>query len=246
MLRRAIVVGASSGIGAALVRRLCREGYLVAGVARRGELLEGLAAELNRPGEQRFWAFPQDVTDVDSARPVFDRIVATLDGLDVVVYAAGVMPRVREDQFDATIDRNIIEVNVIGAMGWLNLAAERFQAQRGGTIVGIGSVAGDRGRRGNPAYCASKAALHTYMEALRNRLSRYGVSVVTIKPGPVRTPMTEGLDKMPLAIDADKAAEGIFRAIVGRSDVAYIPVQWALIMPIIRSIPSIVFRRMSL
>lgn len=246
MLRRAIVVGASSGIGAALVRRLCREGYLVAGVARRADVLDGLANELNRPGEQRFWAFPQDVTNVASAKPVFDKIVATLDGLDAIVYAAGVMPRVREDQYDAVIDQNIIEVNVIGAMAWLNLAAERFQAQKGGIIVGIGSVAGDRGRRGNPAYCASKAALHTYLEALRNRLARFGVAVITVKPGPVHTPMTVGLDKMPMAIDADKAADGIFRAMVRRADQAYIPFQWGLIMPIIRSIPSIVFRRMSL
>lgn len=246
MLRRAIVVGASSGMGAALARRLCREGYLVAGVARRRDALDKLAAELNRPGEPRFFPFVQDVTDVATVRGVFDEIVRTFDGLDAVIYCAGVMPRVREDQYDPVVDKEIVEVNVVGAMSWLDLAAERFQAQRGGMIVGLGSVAGDRGRRGNPAYCASKAALHTYLESLRNRLARFGVHVLTVKPGPVHTPMTAGLDKMPMAIDAETAADGIYRAMVGRRDQAYVPFQWGLIMPIIRSIPSVVFRRMSL
>ena len=246
MLKRAIVVGASSGIGEALVRRLCREGYVVAGVARRKDALDRLAAEINRPGEVRFFAYPHDVVDTASSKAVFDAIVAELAGLDAIVYAAGVMPRVREDQFDGALDRQIIEVNVIGAMAWLDLAAERFQSQHGGMIVGLGSVAGDRGRRGQPAYCASKAALHTYLEGLRNRLARYGVHVLTVKPGPVHTPMTEGLDKMPMAIDAAAAAEGILRAMNRRSDVAYVPFQWGIIMPIIQSIPSIVFRRMSL
>lgn len=246
MLKRAIVVGASSGIGAALTRRLCREGHIVAAVARREGELSRLCDEINRGGERRAVAYAHDVTDTAAVPELFARIVRDLDGLDVVVYAAGVMPKVREDEFDPAKDRQIVEVNVIGAMAWLDLAAERFQVQRGGVIVGIGSVAGDRGRRGNPAYCASKAALHTYLEALRNRLARFGVHVLTVKPGPVRTPMTEGVDKMPMAIDAETCADGIWRAIVRRSDVAYVPAQWGVIMPVIRAIPSIVFRRMSI
>ena len=210
------------------------------------DALERLAAEINRPGEARFFAYPHDVVDTQGARAVFDRIVTELDGLDAIVYAAGVMPRVREDQFDGAIDRQIVEVNVIGAMAWLDLAAERFQVQRGGMIVGLGSVAGDRGRRGQPAYCASKAALHTYLEAQRNRLSQHGVHVLTVKPGPVHTPMTQGLDKMPMAIDADACVEGIVRAMNRRAYVAYVPFQWGIIMPIIQSIPSLLFRRMSL
>ena len=73
----------------------------------------------------------------------------------------------------------MFEVNLIGAVAWLNEVAQRFARARGGTIVGISSVAGDRGRRGNPAYCTSKAALTTYLEALRNRVARFGVAVVT-------------------------------------------------------------------
>jgi short-subunit dehydrogenase len=245
MLKRAVVVGASSGIGAALVRRMVTEGYRVAAVARRREVLESLCAELNGEGEQRVWAFPHDVTDPEQARTVFDDITRTLDGLDVVVYSAGIMPKIGDDEYDLSRDREIVAVNVIGAMAWLNLAAARFRIQKSGVIVGIGSVAGDRGRRGNPAYAASKAALHTWLESLRNRLSQHGVRVVTIKPGPVRTPMTAEVDKMPMAIEADAAASAICKAIAGGPDVVYVPLQWALIMTIIRSIPSTVFRRMS-
>ena len=245
MLKRAIGVGASSGIGASLVRMLAQNGYLVAAVARREDRLQSLCEELNR-GAQRVWAFTHDVTESNNAAGIFSDIVRTLDGVDLVVYSAGVMPRIGDDEYDSEADRTVIEVNVMGAITWLNLAAERFQIQRGGTIVGIGSVAGDRGRRGNPVYCASKAALHTYLEALRNRLSQHNVSVVTIKPGPVRTPMTDGLEKLPMVIDVDVAAKKIFKAITQGGGTSYVPIQWAPIMAVIRSIPSVVFRRMSI
>lgn len=247
MLKRAVVVGASSGMGAALVRRLAREGYKVAAVARRADRLEALCDEVNgQVGEQRAWPFVHDVVDTDTVQEVFDQVCVALDGLDLIVYSAGVMPIITEDTWDAEIDRKIYEVNVIGASNWLNCAAARFQLQQSGTIVGIGSVAGDRGRRLQPAYCASKAALHTYLESLRNRLSRFGVTVVTVKPGPVRTEMTAEVEKMPMAIDAEKAADRIFAAIAGRTQVTYVPFQWMPIMTVIKSIPSVLFRRMSI
>ncbi len=250
MLKRAIVVGASSGIGAALARVLCQEGFVVAAVARRQEKLQALADGINAGGATRCHVFAHDVTDTAGARRTFDDAVRALDGLDVIVYAAGVMPTITPDTYDAQIDRTIFEVNVIGASNWLNLAAERFAVQQSGTIVGIGSVAGDRGRLGNPAYCASKAALHTYLEALRNRLAPVGGTVVTIKPGPVRTAMTEGREfnglTGALLIDADEAAMQIYSAIRRGSTVAYVPKTYMPIMTGIKSVPSVVFRRMKL
>ena len=247
MLKRALVIGASSGIGEALAGDLVGAGYKVACVARREEKLNSVVEAINRRvGEQRAWSFVADVVDTDAAPSVFRDVCTTLDGLDLVVFCAGVMPAVDEDTWDAAIDRQIFEVNVVGASNWLNLAAERFQAQKSGVIVGIGSVAGDRGRRLQPAYCASKAALHTYLESLRNRLSRHGVHVLTVKPGPVHTPLTAGLDKLPMAISAEQAANSIVNAVARRSDVAYVPIQWWPIMTVIRAIPSVIFRRMSI
>ena len=244
MLKRANVIGASSGIGASLVQALAGEGYQVSAVARREEKLADVCAAAASMGHGAT-PYVHDVRETEQAAELFETICKNMDGLDLVVYAAGVMPRIGEEDYDIAVDRQIVEVNVIGAMAWLNLAAKRFRIQGSGTIVGIGSVAGDRGRRGNPAYCSSKAALHTYLEALRNRLSQHGVSVVTIKPGPVRTPMTDGLEKLPMIIDADDAAKGIVKAIRRGATSAYIPIQWMPIMTVIRAIPSIVFRRMS-
>ncbi len=246
MSRRAIVIGASSGIGAALVRRLAAEGYRVAALARRAELLDELAAASNH-SEPRCVAYSHDVRDLDAVRPLFDRVVGELGGLDLVVYAAGVMPQVGPEDYDLSTDREIFEVNTLGAMAWLNFAAERFRQQRSGTIVGIGSVAGDRGRKSpGPAYAASKAALHTYLESLRNRLAASGVRVVTVKPGPVHTPMTAHLDALMFPIEADDAALGIFRAISRGATIAYVPRRWGPIMAVIRAIPSALFRRTNL
>ncbi|MCB9797580.1 MAG: SDR family NAD(P)-dependent oxidoreductase [Alphaproteobacteria bacterium] len=238
---RAMVIGASSGIGAELVRRLAAEGVKVAALARRQDRLDTLAASLSSArGEVR--PFAVDVTDLDAAAARFDEVVAALGGLDLVIYAAGVMPEIVESEYNLAKDRQILEVNLLGAVAWLNLAGALFEAQRRGTLVGISSVAGDRGRRGNPVYTASKAGLSAYLEALRNRLSRYGVSVVTIKPGPVRTEMTEGM-QLPMIIEAGEAAEAILKHAARGSAQAYVPWQWGPIMAIIRAIPSFIFSR---
>jgi NAD(P)-dependent dehydrogenase (short-subunit alcohol dehydrogenase family) len=141
----------------------------------------------------------------------------------------------------------MIEVNLLGAMAWMNLAAARFEAARGGTIVGISSIAGERGRRGNPAYCTSKAALTVYLEALRNRLARYGVNVVTIKPGFVDTAMTRGMKGLFWLVSPEQASSrSLALARRGTGASAFVPARWALVAMIIRAIPSFVFRRMNL
>ena len=126
-------------------------------------------------------------------------VARDLGGLDLVVYSAGLMHRIAPDEYDTGKDRDMVEVNLLGAMTWLNPVVARFAALGRGTIVGIGSVAGDRGRCGNPAYGAAKAGLHAYLEALRNRVARRGVRVVTIKPGFVDTAMSRGLPQAVLA-----------------------------------------------
>jgi NAD(P)-dependent dehydrogenase (short-subunit alcohol dehydrogenase family) len=167
-----------------------------------------------------------------------------MGGIDAVVYAAGVMPDVASDEFDTAKDQQVIEINVLGAVAWLNCAARHFAPLGRGVICGIGSVAGDRGRRGAPVYGASKAALHTYLESLRNRLAVRGVRVVTVKPGPVRTPML-GDKRMPLTVNADVAAAAIARSLSGGPEVVYVHWLWRWIMLAIRSVPSLIFRKLS-
>lgn len=239
---RAIVVGASSGIGAALVRRLVREGYAVAALARRTQEHEGLAAEsLGRVIVRR-----HDVHGTAEVPALFEALVRELGGLDLLIYAAGIMPKVGPDIFDTEIDLDILAVNLGGCVAWCNPAAELFQSQRRGTIVGIGSIAGDRGRRGNPAYCTSKAAMSTYLEALRNRLAEYDVHVCTIRPGFVDTDMLKGAPKTFWVISADEAARLILKAAAAKANVRYVPFRWTWVGLVVRSIPSMVFRRMSI
>ncbi|NOT29889.1 MAG: SDR family NAD(P)-dependent oxidoreductase, partial [Planctomycetes bacterium] len=164
----------------------------------------------------------------------------------LLVYAAGVMPKVAPAEFDTEKDREILAVNTLGAIAWCNPAAEHFQAKRAGTIVGIGSIAGERGRRGNPVYGASKAALAHYLEALRNRLSDHGVRVCTIKPGFVATPMTAGLGPLPGIVSAADAAHTIVSYAARGSGVRYVPFKWLLVSLVIRYIPSFLFRRLSI
>lgn len=237
----AIVVGASSGIGAELARQLAASGCRTAVIARRADALEALAA-----GNPKIFPYAHDVTSYDEIPTLMQRICQDLGGLDLVIYAAGVMPHIGEDQYPSDLDRQTIEINVLGAIAWLNEVAQRFQRARGGTIVGISSTAGERGRRPYPVYCTSKAAFTTYLEALRNRLSQYGVAVVTAKPGPVRTPMTEGMDKLPFVISAEDAASQILAGAARRATVVYVPRLWQPIMFVLRNLPSVVFRRLSI
>ncbi len=239
-----LIIGASSGIGAALAQALARPGRTLALVARRHEALAMVAEQVRALGGQ---AIPLacDVTDDQQVEFTWNQLRSLLPGLDTVVYCSGIMPDVGPDEFDSVKDRVIVETNLIGAMAWLNRAATLFLSLGRGTLCAVGSVAGDRGRRPGPAYGASKAALHTYMESLYNRLYVRGIRVVTIKPGPIDTPMARGKAKGAL-FPVDLAAKRIARAIERGEREVYVPAKWAWIMGVIRLIPPTVFRRLSI
>jgi short-subunit dehydrogenase len=239
--RTAIIVGASSGVGAALARRLSRESYTLALVARRIDRLEALAAELNNA-----YAYQHDVVNTAEVPALLEKISHDLGQLDLLIYCAGVLYSNDPTVYDAAHDQFIFQVNLIGAVAWINPIAQRFQQQHAGHIVGIGSIAGDRGRRGMPANTASKAGLHTYLEGLRNRLWRDGVRVTTIKLGQVDTDMLKNADRRRSPITPEHAADLIWQAIEKRQQIVYVPWWWALIGLTVRHLPSVIFRRLSL
>ncbi len=246
--RRAIVLGASVGLGAALARKLAKEGYTVALLARQKDKLDTLSKEINQAaGETRALAYAHDVENYKEAPALLKKIVAEIGGLDTFIFVAGVnYPPGGMDKYNFENDRKMVEINLIGAMAWLTPVAEMFQSAKAGQIVGIGSVAGDRGRVGNPGYNTSKAGLHTYLEALRNRLTRHGVNVLTVKPGFMKTEMIKAaVGPTPMAIEPEKAADDIYKAMRKRKQVIYTPFFWAYIMQIIRHIPSFIFRKLS-
>jgi short-subunit dehydrogenase len=246
--RRAILVGSSGGIGASLARKLASEGYTLALLDRNEELSQTVSSEINQKYEEiRAIAYKHDVTDYNSVPALLHRVIADLGGLDLFVYVAGYIyfPQLTEYNFEQ--DRKMVEVNLLGAMAWMSQVAALFQSAKSGQIVGISSVAGDRGRISNPGNNTSKAGLTTYLEALRNRLSRHGVNVITIKPGMVKTEMLT-LPNAPrpvLAITPEQAADGIWNAIRTRKQTVYISGIWRWVMLVIRHIPSVIFRRMS-
>ena len=237
---RAIVVGASSGIGEEITKQLAANGSIVAAVARRVDKLEAVAASF----QGKVVPVEHDVTQYDKVPDLFQEITQRLGGLDLIVYASGVMPEVGWHEYCFEKDRAMVEVNLLGAIAWLNQAACRFENTKQGTIVALGSVAGDRGRGGQPVYNATKAALATYMEALRNRVGRYGVKVVTIKPGPVQTPMTANLH-LKGAMSASEAA----KLVLAKSESGgehYLKFSHKVAFAIIRAIPSWLFRKLKI
>jgi NAD(P)-dependent dehydrogenase (short-subunit alcohol dehydrogenase family) len=243
---RCIVVGASSGIGAALVKALAARGERVVALARRMDLLADVAGK-SGGGAAGGEVIPvaHDVRDVASIPAAFAAAMERLGGLDRIIYAAGAMPKVAIDEFSVEKDREIVEVNVLGAIAWLDLAARHFQERRAGQIVAISSVAGERGRRPYPAYCASKAALTTFLESLRNRLTRLGVSVVTVKPGFIGTDMLKNAEKVFWVITPEECARRILAGADARRQSFYVPARWGFVAWAIRSIPSFLFRRMN-
>lgn len=230
--QNAIVVGGSSGIGKELVKQLIAAGTRVANVSRRPSLIDGALD------------FQHDVTSFKEVPALFQQITRQLGGLDLIVYCAGAMPEVGKEEFDWAKDKQMLETNLLGCVAWMDAAAARFQGVGAGTMVAIGSVAGDRGRAGQPVYNASKAAVATYMEALRNRLTKKGVTVVTIKPGPTQTEMTAHLD-MKNAMSAEDVARITLKK-AAKPGEHYIKLTHRVIFAIIRLIPGPIFRKLPL
>ena len=244
---RALVLGASSGIGAACAEKLAKEGYQVGLLARRETELTKICEKINsQKGSLKPLKYVFDIKNFKDCPQMFDKIVTELGGLDLIIYAAGVMPIVSEGEYSFEKDQQMIEVNLLGAIAWLNEAALYFSRIKNGLIVGISSVAGERGRKGNPVYGTSKAGLNAYLESLRNRLDSSSVHILTVKPGFIDTPMTKGREGLFWLISADEAARQIFDGIRGRKNTIYVPKRWQLVGIILKCIPSFLFRKLDI
>lgn len=244
--KRAVIVGASSGIGAELALKLAREGYQLVLLARREEKLKTLCQRIRsdvREGLARF--IVHDVTDFDSVPIDFLQAVELLGGLDLIVFNSGVLIPTGKHEFNFSKDMEVMQTNILGAMAWLNQAAAYFQSQGSGQIVGISSVGGERGRSGAPAYNTSKAALNTYLESLRNRLSRYGVHVLTVKPGFISTDMIQNARVSFWIAPVDSTVSDIWRGIRQRRQEIYTPGRWRWIAWLLRHAPSSLMRRLA-
>ena len=237
-----MIAGATGGIGRALAHEYASQGYRLRLLGRNAEALESLCQEL-RSGRTGIDAtfHPCNFLVKAEVQTAFKNAVSTLDSLDLVIYAAGVMHKSAQE-VDNSSDEDTFGVNVLGAISTLEIAAAYMEKAGRGRLAAIGSIAGERGRRGNPVYCASKSALHSYLEGLRNRLHPLGIGVSTIKPGFVNTRMLGG-DHYPGAIEPEVAARTISRALARGKDSFFVPWWWSLVSFSLRVCPAVIFKR---
>ena len=242
-MRRIFITGASTGIGEALARHYAGPGTGLGLFARRRDLLEKLASKL--PG--RCAVYAGDVTDAAALGAAAQDFVARFGGVDLVIANAGISLGARGDDLQALDKlRRVLDVNVVGLAATFAAFAPAMRAARGGTLCGIASVAAFRGIAGAGAYCASKAAAISWMEALRAELAGSGVAVVAVCPGFIDTPMTRvNRFRMPFLLHADEAARRIARAIDARRRVAVIPWQMALVSLAMRAMPGWLYDRLA-
>ncbi len=237
-MNRAIVIGATSGIGRGLAELLAKEGFRVGITGRRLELLESLRAT----NPDAFLIESMDITRVDEARSVFNRLVDRMGGVDLVVVNSGMGKRNEELSWD--IDRQIIETNILGCTAVANAAMHVFFKQGFGHLVGISSIAALRGSRYVPTYPASKAYLSTYLEGLRHKVKheKWPITITDIKPGFVDTVMAQG-DYVFWRAPVQKAALQIYDAIRKKKKVAYITRRWRLIAWVQKYLPDFLYYR---
>ena len=242
-----LILGATSSIARYVASSLAQRGYALYLASRNLDELERIAADIaTRHGVPvKFGNF--DADDFGSHPALVETVKREMGGLWGVVYAAGYMGAPQPDVGGRALDATkVITRNMTGAISILEVCAAHMQAQRNGFILGISSVAGDRGRKSNGIYGAAKAGLHVYLQGLRHRLAREGVRVVSIKPGLVDTPMTAGMKKGPLMASPANVGERIAKAVESGPTTVYVPSFWRYIMLIIRNVPEKIFHRTNL
>jgi short-subunit dehydrogenase len=239
-------VGAGSAIAEATARVFAERGDAVFLVARKTDVLAAIASDLRVRGAGIVEFETMDACDLSAHEPMLARAEQALGGLDTVLIAYGTLSdqKACEQSVDLTLDE--LHTNGVSVAALLTRIATRFEARRTGAIAVISSVAGDRGRQSNYVYGSAKALVTAFVSGLRQRLYKSGVTVITIKPGFVDTPMTASFRKGLLWAKPAQVAAGIVRAIDRSAAVVYLPNFWRPIMLIIRSIPESVFVRLKL
>jgi short-subunit dehydrogenase len=238
-----LVLGASSAIARAFAQEAARQGADLLLAGRDLDDLRSTAADIRLRTGRNVEALSFDAAALDSHASFAGQ--CRRPGRQLSLFLAfGTMPPQDLMERDVAMARAMIETNYLGAVSVISHLVPILEEQRGGRIVVVGSVAGDRGRRKNFLYGSTKAALHTYLAGLRARLWESGVRVVTIKPGFVDTGMTWGPEAPPFAAAPEACASTIWRAARKGGAVAYVPGFWRWIMLIVRTMPESILRRL--
>lgn len=245
-MSKILIVGATSTIAEHCGRLWATRGDEIFLAGRNKERLDRIAADLETRGAEKVGRSTIDLNDFNAHQTMLDAAEKELGGLDVVLIAHGTLSDQKACEQSVALTMQEITTNALSVVALLTLIANRFEAQRNGTIAVISSVAGDRGRASNYVYGSSKAMVTAFTSGLRQRLHKSGVSVVTIKPGFVDTAMTKEFKKGILWANPSQVAPLIINAISNHKTEVYVPFFWYGIMLVIKSIPQRLFRMMSI
>lgn len=240
-----MILGATSAIARAVSTQLAPKGASFFLVARNTTKLDSVAKDLLTRGAASVATFVANLDDTALHPQILAAAEKSLGGIEVALIAYGVLGNQRQAQVNYGAAEAILRTNFLSAVSLITLLANYFEAKRQGTLAVITSVAGERGRKSNYVYGASKGALNIFLDGLRNRIDRNGVHVLTIRPGLVDTPMTAHVPKGPLFASPAAVAHGILNAIEKRKDSVYVPGFWALIMFIVRNVPQRIFKKLN-
>ncbi|HEX3661829.1 MAG TPA: SDR family oxidoreductase [Acidobacteriaceae bacterium] len=244
--RRVLALGATSAIAEATLRLMAEQGASFFLVARNAAKLAAVSADLQTRGADGVAGQVADLDETAGHPALLTAAVAVLGGIDVALIAQGVLGDQAQAERDYGAAEAVLRTNFLSAVSLVTWLANYFEAERRGTIAVISSVAGDRGRKSNYVYGASKGGLNVFLDGVRNRIDRAGVQVLTIKPGFVATPMTAHLRQNALFAQPSEVARYVLSAIDRGKDVAYAPPFWGLIMLVVRSVPGRIFKRLNL
>lgn len=245
-LGRALIFGATSAVAQALGRLLAARGARLFLIGRDQERLESVALDLAVRGADVVGWRCADLDAGERHEGLLDEAEAALGQLDLVVIAQGALGDQATCERDAVAAERLLRTNFVGPALLALAAGRRLAARRAGVLVGISSVAGDRGRQSNFVYGAAKGGFAIFLAGLRNRLHGEGVAVVTVKPGFIDTPMTAHLPKTRLFATPAAVAGRVLEAAERGRDVVYAPAFWWLVMFVIRAVPERLFKRLRL
>ena len=240
-----IILGATSTIARAFARLLAERGDSLILAGRDLDEMERDAQDYRHRGAPEARAVAFDARDPASFEAGLDLLRSAEGTVNAAVFVGSMPPQEDIDENPALIDGTVTD-SFTGPARFLTMLAPLLEDRGKGTIVGVGSVAGDRGRLGNYIYGAAKSGFHTYLSGLRNRLGRSGVHVLTVKPGTVDTAMTWGMDGLPFLAQPEKIASDILKAADKRRNTLYTPIIWWPVMTVIRLIPEAIFKKLKI
>jgi short-subunit dehydrogenase len=243
--RAVLALGATSAIGEATLRLLAERGARFYLVARSQDKLDSVAADLHTRGASGVATHVMDLNNTAAHPAMLAAAAQSLGVIELALLAHGVLGDQAESEAGYPAAEAVFQTNFLSAVSLITWLANYFEPMGQGTLAVISSVAGDRGRKSNYVYGASKGALNIFLDGVRNRIDRAGVQVLTIKPGFVATPMTSHLAQGPLFAQPSQVAQGIVKAIEKRRDVVYLPSFWAVIMLILRMVPRRIFKKLN-